>query len=55
MQPHDVAIGVVKHKGQEIEINDTMQAFGKIVKKGRKVAMLRDRFRHFEQSFELAP
>jgi len=45
----------VKYERQEIEINNTMQAFRKIVKKSRKVAMLRDRFCHFEQGFELAP
>ena len=55
MQPHHITIGVVKHERQEIEINDAMQALRKIVKKGCKVPMLRDRFRHFEQSFELAP
>ena len=55
MQPHHIAIGVVKHEREEIEINNAMQAFRKVVKKGSQVPMLRDRFRHLEQSFELAP
>jgi hypothetical protein len=32
-----------------------MKPLRQIVKKRRKIAMLRDRFRHFEQGFELAP
>jgi hypothetical protein len=55
VQAHDVAIVVVKHKREEIKINDAMQALGKIVKKCSKIAMLRNRFSHFEQGFELAP
>jgi hypothetical protein len=55
VQAHDVAIGIVKHKREEIKINNAMQALGKIVKESGKIAMLRNRFGHFEQGFELAP
>src|SRR5271163_2901379 len=55
VQPHHIAIGIVKHERQEIEVHDTVKPLRKVVKKSREVAMLRDRFRHFEQSFELAP
>ncbi len=48
-------IGVMQHEREKIEINDAMETLGQIVKKSGKVAMLRDRFRHFEQGFELTP
>src|SRR5580692_7155696 len=55
VQTHDVAIGVVQHQREEIEVNDAMKPLCQVVKKRGKIAMLRDRFRHFEQGFELTP
>ncbi len=55
VQAHDVAHGVVKDEGEEIEVHDGMETLGKIVKKCGEVAMLRDGFGHFEQGFELTP
>jgi hypothetical protein len=55
VEAHDVALGVMKYKGEEIEVHDRMEALGEIVKKSRQVTMLRDGFSHFEQSFELTP
>src|SRR5580704_13176479 len=55
MQPHDVAHRVMKHERQKIKVHDTMKPLCEVVKKSRQVAMLRDRFRHFEQGFELTP
>jgi hypothetical protein len=55
VQAHDVALGVMKHQREKIEVHDRMQSHSEVVKKRGQVAMLRDGFSHFEQSFELTP
>ena len=55
VETHDVARSVVKNEGEEIEVDDGMEAAGKVVEKRGKIALLRDGFADFEQGFELAP
>ena len=55
METHDVAGGVVKDKGEEIEIDDGMETLGKVVEKRGKIALLGDGLADFEQGFELTP
>src|SRR5216684_7856265 len=55
VKTHDVAHGVVKDEGQEIEVDDGVQARGKIVKQRWKIALLGDGFADLKQGLELTP
>ncbi len=55
MQAHDVLEGVVKDEGEEIEVDDGMEAAGEVVEKRWKIALLCDGLADFEQGFELTP
>ena len=54
VEAHDVARGVVKRQGEEIEIDDGVETLGEIVKEFGEVTLLRDGFADFEKGFELA-
>jgi hypothetical protein len=53
VQAHDIAGGIVEREGEEIEIDDRMQAAGEIMEQGAEVALLGDGFADFQQGFEL--
>ena len=42
VQPHHISHGIVQDQRQKIEIDDTVEALGKIVKQRRQIALLRD-------------
>ena len=55
VKAHYVLGGVVKDEGEEIEVDDGMEAAGKVVEKRGKIALLGDSLADFEQGFELTP
>jgi hypothetical protein len=55
MEAHDVARGIVENESEEVEVHDRVEAFGKVVEKRGKVALLGDGLADFEQGFELTP
>ena len=54
VETHDVADGIVEREGEEIEIDDGVEALGEIVEECGEVTLLRDGFADFEKGFELA-
>jgi hypothetical protein len=44
----------MERQGEEIEIDDGVEALGEIVEEFREIALLRDGFADFEKGFELA-
>src|SRR6266850_8058119 len=42
VEAHDVACGIVKYEGEEVELNDGVQALGKVMEQGAKIALLGD-------------
>jgi hypothetical protein len=55
VKPHDVANGIVQRKRKKIEIDYGMEAFGKIVKKRRQIALMRDGLADFQKGLKLSP
>jgi len=55
VQSHHVARRIVQHQRQEVEVDHAVQPLRQVVKQRRKIALLRNRFAHFQQSFQLAP
>ena len=53
VKSHDVSHGVMQDQGEEIKVDNAMEALGQVVKKSGEVAMPRNGFGHFEQGFEL--
>ena len=53
VQAHGVRGGIVQNQGEKIELQDGVKAFGKFVKQGFEVALLRDSFADFEKRFKL--
>src|SRR5580704_3174216 len=53
VKAHDIARRVVEREGEEIEIDDRVQAAGEIMEQGAEVALLGDGFADFQQGFEL--
>jgi hypothetical protein len=55
MEPHDIARGIVENEGEEVEIDDGVQALGKVVEQRAKIALPSDGLADFEQGFKLTP
>jgi len=55
VEAHNVARRIVKDEAEEVELNDEVQARGKVVEKRGKIALLGDGLADFEQGFKLAP
>ncbi len=55
VKSHDVSHGVMQDQGEEIKVDNAMEALGQVVKKSGEVPMPRNGFGNFEQGFELAP
>src|SRR6266700_2209248 len=55
MKAHHVSDGVVEDTSKEVELDDGMEAAGKVVEKRGEGALLGDSFADFEQGFELTP
>jgi hypothetical protein len=45
----------VKNEGEEVEVDDGMEAAGKVVEQRGEIALLGDGLAYFEQGFELMP
>jgi len=55
VEAHDVFCGVVKDEREEVEVDDGVEAAGKVVEKRGEIALLGDSLADFEQGFELTP
>jgi hypothetical protein len=55
VKSHDVSHGVMQDQGEEIKVDNAMEALGQVVKKSGEVAMPGNGFGNFEQGFELTP
>ena len=55
VQTHNIARGIVKDEGEEVKVDDGVEALGEVVEKRGKIALLGDGLADFEQGFELAP
>lgn len=53
VQAHGVRGRIVQDKREKIELQDRVQTFGKFVKQGFEVALLRDGFADFKKRFKL--
>jgi hypothetical protein len=55
VEAHDITHGIVEHEGEEVEVDDGVQALGKVVEKRGEIALLGDGLADFQQGFELTP
>jgi hypothetical protein len=55
VEAHDIFGGVVKDEREEVEVDNGMEAAGKVVEKRGEIALLGDSLADFEQGFELTP
>src|SRR5260370_4550165 len=55
VETHDVARSVVKNEGEKVEVDNGMEAAGKVVEQRGEIALLGDGLADFEQGFELMP
>ena len=55
VKTHDVARSIVENEGEEVEVNDGVQARGEVVEKRGEIALLGDGLADFEQGFKLTP
>ncbi len=55
VEAHDVARNVVKNEGEEIEVDNGVEAPGKVVEQRGQIALLGDGLADLEQGFELSP
>ena len=55
VQAHDVAGSVVKNQGEEIEVDNGVQAAGQVVEQCREITLLGNGLADLEQGFELTP
>jgi len=55
VEAHDIFGGVMEDEREEIEVDDGMEAAGKVVEKRGEITLLGDDLADFEQGFELTP
>ena len=55
VEAHDVARGIVQDEGEEVELDDGVQALGEVVEQRWEIALLGDGLADFQQGFKLTP